>query len=481
MEFLRNLATNYQTVFYLFTVLFFIFGLKLLTSAKTARKGNWLSAFGMTIAVVATLLYKGILSYELIIIGLVIGSVVGVVLAYVVDMRAIPQFVAMLNAFGGGVSALVAVVEFLKGKLPPNVEKLPFSPEVKSSYFHGAVALDMFIGTITFWGSLVAFAKLQGILTEKPVVLPAKNLVNLLLLLGNIVLAIFLILDPSNIVYMIGILILSSLLGLSLTMAVGGADMPVVISLFISYAGLSAGTLGFVFLNHGLIMVGALVGASGLILTRIMAKSMNRDFYGILLGNITPPEMGKSQSDKDFYQGKIKTTTPEEAAMILESAEKVAIVPGYGLAVAQAQGAVRDLFNELTKDGKYVYFAIHPVAGRMPGHMNVLLAEVDIPYDRLKTLEESNELLPDTDVAIVVGANDVVNPLAREAKDTPIYGMPILDVDKAKTIIVIKRSLAPGFAGIPNSLFIRDNTLMLFADAKPGISEITREYKELKS
>jgi NAD(P) transhydrogenase subunit beta len=216
-------------------------------------------------------------------------------------------------------------------------------------------------------------------------------------------------------------------------------------------------------------MVGALVGASGLILTRIMAKSMNRDFYGILLGNITPPEMAESKDSKDFYQGKV------------ESANTIAIVPGYGLAVAQAQGAVRDLYNELTKDGKEVYFAIHPVAGRMPGHMNVLLAEVDIPYDKLKTLEESNELLPDTDVAIVVGANDVVNPMARDAKDTPIYGMPILDVDKAKTVIVIKRSLAPGFAGIPNPLFIKENTLMLFADAKPGLSEILREYKELKS
>jgi len=481
MEFLKEIATQYQTVFYLFTVLFFIFGLKLLTSAKTARKGNWLSAFGMTIAVVATLLYKGIVSYEIIAIVMIIASVVGVVSAYVVDMRAIPQFVAVLNAFGGGVSALVAIVEFLKGKLPPNVEKLPFDEVTKSMYFHGAVAIDMFVGTITFWGSLVAFAKLQKLITERPIVLPAKNLVNFLLLVGIVVFGVLLTLEPSNLTYMFGILILSSLLGLSLTLAVGGADMPVVISLFISYAGLSAGTLGFVFLNHGLIMVGALVGASGLILTRIMAKSMNRDFYGILLGNITPPEMSKVQDDKSFYQGRVKSTTPDEVAMILDNANTIAIVPGYGLAVAQAQGVVRDLYNELTKDGKEVYFAIHPVAGRMPGHMNVLLAEVDIPYDKLKTLEESNELLPDTDVAIVVGANDVVNPLARDAKDTPIYGMPILDVDKAKTVIVIKRSLAPGFAGIPNPLFINDNTLMLFADAKPGLSEIVREYKELKS
>lgn len=480
MEFLRNIATEYQTVFYLLTVLCFIFGLKLLTSARTARKGNWLSAFGMTIAVVATLLYKGIVSYELIIIAGIIASVVGVLSAYLVDMRAIPQFVAILNGFGGGVSALVAIVEFLKGELPPNVAKLPFDEATKAMYFHGAVAIDMFIGTITFWGSMVAFAKLQKLITERPIVLPAKNLVNLLLLIGIIVLAVLLTLNPSNLWYMAGILILASLLGLSLTLAVGGADMPVVISLFISYAGLSAGTLGFVFLNHGLIMVGALVGASGLILTKIMAKSMNRDFYGILLGNITPPEMSEVKDDKSFYQGKVKSTTPDEVAMILESANTVAIVPGYGLAVAQAQGAVRDLYNELTKDGKEVYFAIHPVAGRMPGHMNVLLAEVDIPYDKLKTLEESNDLLPNTDVAIVVGANDVVNPMARDAKDTPIYGMPILDVDKAKTVIVIKRSLAPGFAGIPNPLFINDNTLMLFSDAKPGLSEIVREYKELK-
>jgi NAD(P) transhydrogenase subunit beta len=481
MSFIRDIATNYQTVFYLFTVIFFIFGLKLLTSAKTARKGNWLSALGMLIAITATLLYKGILSYELIVLGLVIGSIIGVLSAYLVDMRAIPQFVAILNGFGGGVSALVAIVEFLKGELPPNVQKLPFDDAAKSLYFHGAVALDMFVGTITFWGSMVAFAKLQRLITERPIVLPAKNLINLILLAIVIISGFLLALNPSNYLYMYLILIFASLLGLSLTLAVGGADMPVVISLFISYAGLSAGTLGFVFLNHGLIMVGALVGASGLILTRIMAKSMNRDFYGILLGNITPPEMSKTQDDKSFYQGKVKSTTPDEVAMILESANTVAIVPGYGLAVAQAQGAVRDLYNELTKDGKEVYFAIHPVAGRMPGHMNVLLAEVDIPYDKLKTLEESNELLPDTDVAIVVGANDVVNPMARDAKDTPIYGMPILNVDKAKTVIVIKRSLAPGFAGIPNPLFINDNSLMLFADAKPGLSEIVREYKELKS
>lgn len=481
MNFLKDVATNYQTVFYLFTVLFFIFGLKLLTSAKTARKGNWLSAFGMLVALTATLLYKGILSYELIVIGLVIGSIIGVLAAYLVDMRAIPQFVAILNGFGGGVSALVAIVEFLKGELPPNVQKLPFDEATKSLYFHGAVALDMFVGTITFWGSMVAFAKLQKLITERPIVLPSKNLINLLLLIGIVASGVLLALNPTNYLYMYLILVLASLLGLSLTLAVGGADMPVVISLFISYAGLSAGTLGFVFLNHGLIMVGALVGASGLILTKIMAKSMNRDFYGILLGNITPPEMSKVQDDKSFYQGKVKSTTPDEVAMILESANTIAIVPGYGLAVAQAQGVVRDLYNELTKDGKEIYFAIHPVAGRMPGHMNVLLAEVDIPYDKLKTLEDSNELLPDTDVAIVVGANDVVNPMARDAKDTPIYGMPILDVDKAKTVIVIKRSLAPGFAGIPNPLFINENTLMLFADAKPGLSEILREYKELKS
>jgi NAD(P) transhydrogenase subunit beta len=472
INFIRNTANNYQAVFYLLTVLLFIIGLKLLTSPKTARRGNIVSAAGMLIAITITLFYHGIISYKLIIIGIVIGSIIGAISAYVLDLRAIPQYVAILNGFGGAVSALVGVSAFLQKELPANVTSL---------HFYSAISADVFIGTLTFWGSMMAFAKLQGLVTGRPVVIKGKNVINILILLISVLLGVLLVNDPYNIYYLIGILVAASLLAISLTIAIGGADMPVIIALFISYAGLSASAVGFIFLTYGLIMVGSLVGASGLILTRTMAKAMNRDFLGILLGNITPPEMSKIQSGEDIYAGRVKSSSPEEAAMILEAANRVAIVPGYGLAVAQAQGPVRDLMAELEKDGKEVYFAIHPVAGRMPGHMNVLLAEVDVPYDKLKTLEESNELLPDTDVAIVIGANDVVNPMARDNKETPIYGMPILDVDKSRSVIVIKRSLSPGFSGVPNPLFANDNTVMLFSDAKPALMDLVKEYRELKA
>jgi NAD(P) transhydrogenase subunit beta len=472
INFIRNTANNYQAVFYLLTVLLFIIGLKLLTSPKTARRGNIVSAAGMLIAITITLFYHGIISYKLIIIGIVIGSIIGAISAYVLDLRAIPQYVAILNGFGGAVSALVGVSAFLQKELPANVTSL---------HFYSAISADVFIGTLTFWGSMMAFAKLQGLVTGRPVVIKGKNVINILILLISVLLGVLLVNDPYNIYYLIGILVAASLLAISLTIAIGGADMPVIIALFISYAGLSASAVGFIFLTYGLIMVGSLVGASGLILTRTMAKAMNRDFLGILLGNITPPEMSKIQSGEDIYAGRVKSSSPEEAAMILEAANRVAIVPGYGLAVAQAQGPVRDLMAELEKDGKEVYFAIHPVAGRMPGHMNVLLAEVDVPYDKLKTLEESNELLPDTDVAIVIGANDVVNPSARDNKETPIYGMPILDVDKSRSVIVIKRSLSPGFSGVPNPLFANDNTVMLFSDAKPALMDLVKEYRELKA
>lgn len=480
MEF-RQFINQYEILFYLVTVLMFIFGLKLLTSPKTARKGNLLSGMGMLIAITVALLNHNVVDYTTVAIVFGVGSVIGLILAYAVDLRAIPQMVAILNGFGGAVSALVGLAELLHifagGSLAPGM-----SPQL----FFGAVGVDTFIGTLTFWGSMIAFAKLQGLLPEKAFVLPLKNVINSLLLIGIVVMTVLLVMnagnptDPVNLVYLFIILGLATALGLTLTMAVGGADMPIIIALFISYAGLSAGALGFTSLNYGLIMVGALVGASGLILTKIMAKAINRNFWGILLGNITPPTKTTAGAD-DIYTGKIKSTSPDEFAMILETANSVVIVPGYGLAVAQAQGACRDLYNELTKDGKDVYFAIHPVAGRMPGHMNVLLAEVDIPYDRLKELDESNELLSETDVAIIVGANDVVNPMARDNKETPIYGMPILDVDKARTVLVIKRSLSPGFSGIPNPLFINEKTLMMFKDAKPALSELVKEYKELKS
>ncbi|MEO0143784.1 MAG: NAD(P)(+) transhydrogenase (Re/Si-specific) subunit beta [candidate division WOR-3 bacterium] len=460
---------NQLLIFYLLAVILFIFGLKLLQKPQTARIGNLVSAIGMTIAVIATF-FQHFENYFLIFSALIIGSAIGIFLAYWVPMTAIPQFVAMLNSFGGAVSALVGMWAFLENRIPEFVNPIQF---------HISVGLDIFIGTITFVGSVIAFSKLQGLITEKPILIPFKNFINLSLLIASLI-SIFIFAFTKNPIFPWLILAFSITLGLTLTLPIGGADMPVLISLLISYAGLSATALGFTFSNFGLIMVGSLVGASGLILTRIMAKAMNRDFWGILLGNITPPEMAKSSDDRSFYEGRIKTATAEEVAMILDYAKSIAFIPGYGLAVSQAQQIVKELYELLSKDGKDVYFAIHPVAGRMPGHMNVLLAEVDIPYDRLKTLEESNELLPQTDVAIVVGANDVVNPLAREEQNSPIYGMPILDADKAKTVIVIKRSLAPGFAGVVNPLFIKENTIMVFGDAKPVLSEIVKAYRELK-
>jgi len=459
----------------------FVFGLKMLTSPKTARKGNLMSAIGMLIAIAVALISKGVVDYTTVAIVFLGGSIVGAIVAYAIDLRAIPQMVAILNGFGGAVSALVGIAE-LNHVLTEGMAAL--APGQSAGLFFGAVGVDTFIGTLTFWGSMIAFAKLQGLLPERAFVLPFKNLINSLLLLGIIALTVLLVVNSSNpnagseLAILVGLLILATLLGLTLTMAVGGADMPIVIALFISYAGLSAGALGFTTLNYGLIMVGALVGASGLILTASMAKAINRNFWGIILGNITPPTMNVAGAD-DIYAGKIKQTNPEEFASILEAAQTVCIIPGYGLAVAQAQGNCRDLYQELTAAGKDVWFAVHPVAGRMPGHMNVLLAEVDIPYDKLKELDESNSMLSDCDVAIILGANDVVNPLARTAKDTPIYGMPILDVDKARTILVIKRSLSPGFSGIPNPLFTLDHTLMIFKDAKPALAELVKAYREL--
>jgi NAD(P) transhydrogenase subunit beta len=456
-------------LFYLFSVLLFIFGLKLLQSPKSARLGNLISALGMIIAILTTLTTK-YENYTFIFVPIIIGSIIGALLAYRVDMRAIPQFVAMLNSFGGAVSALVGIWAFLGNKAPTFINQLQFRI---------SVGIDTFVGTIACIGSIIAFLKLQGLISEKPLSIPFKNVLSILSLIFIVFSITNLAINSQNHIFLWIILVLSTLLALILTLPIGGADMPVLISLLISYAGLSAAGLGFTFGNYGLIMVGSLVGASGLILTRIMAKAMNRDFWGILLGNITPVEISKSSDDKSFYEGRIKTSSPEEIASILDFANKIAIVPGYGLAVSQAQQLVKELYEILTKNQKDVYFAIHPVAGRMPGHMNVLLAEVDIPYEKLKTLEESNELLPQTDLVIVIGANDVVNPLAREKQDSPIYGMPILDVDKAKTVIVIKRSLAPGFAGVVNPLFIKENTIMIFGDARPVLSEIIKAYKEL--
>lgn len=454
---------------YLLAVALFIFGLKGLSHPRTAVRGNLMGATGMLIAIVATLLDRQILSYEWIIAGLVVGSLIGAVMAQRVAMTAMPQMVALLNGFGGAASALVAGASLVESTLPE--AKLP-APLTQLAI---AAAASGLIGAVTFWGSLVAFAKLQGLVSENPLQVTFLHYINGVLLLGAIGLGVLLALNPVQLGYYWALLAVASLVGLLLVIPIGGADMPVVIALLNSYSGLAAAATGFVLNNNALIITGSLVGASGIILTTIMCRAMNRPLRNVLFGVWVPAEAGPKA--EDIYAGKVKAASPEEVALLLEGARYVVIVPGYGMAVAQAQHAVRDLMQLLERQGTRVEFAIHPVAGRMPGHMNVLLAEADVPYDRLKEMDEINPRFEQVDVAIVIGANDVVNPLARTDPNSPIAGMPILDVDKARSVVVIKRSLSPGFAGIPNPLFAADNTLMLFADAREGVQQIIAALK----
>jgi NAD(P) transhydrogenase subunit beta len=466
-------------IIYLIASILFIFGIKQLSSVKTARQGNLISAIGMLIAIVATLFDQKIVNYELIIIGLIIGSIVGAIFALKVEMTAMPQMVALFNGFGGGASLLVAAADYYK-EAPSEV------------YIAVSIFLSVLVGGVTFTGSLVAFGKLQGIVTEKAVVYKFQHPINLLLLILTIFGGIILSMDQSNasqIMSSIGlgtlvgenllilILILSLIIGVLIVIPIGGADMPVVISLLNSYSGIAAAMTGFVLGNAVLIITGSLVGASGIILTNIMCKSMNRSLINVMLGGFGSTTSGKAQAGaKEIV---IKEVGSEELAMMLDGASNVIIVPGYGMAVAQAQHVVKELMDELEKRSVNVRFAIHPVAGRMPGHMNVLLAEAAVPYDKLYEMDQINDEFANCDVAIVIGANDVVNPAARNNPNSPIYGMPILNVDKAKTVVVIKRSLNPGYAGIENELFGYPNCLMYFGDAKQAISKLIQELKEL--
>lgn len=466
-------------IIYLIASILFIFGIKQLSSVKTARQGNLISAIGMLIAIVATLFDQKIVNYELIIIGLIIGSIVGAIFALKVEMTAMPQMVALFNGFGGGASLLVAAADYYK-EAPSEV------------YIAVSIFLSVLVGGVTFTGSLVAFGKLQGIVTEKAVVYKFQHPINLLLLILTIFGGIILSMDQSNasqIMSSIGlgnlvgenllilISILSLIIGVLIVIPIGGADMPVVISLLNSYSGIAAAMTGFVLGNAILIITGSLVGASGIILTNIMCKSMNRSLINVMLGGFGSTTSGKAQAGaKEIV---IKEVGSEELAMMLDGASNVIIVPGYGMAVAQAQHVVKELMDELEKRSVNVRFAIHPVAGRMPGHMNVLLAEAAVPYDKLYEMDQINDDFANCDVAIVIGANDVVNPAARNNPNSPIYGMPILNVDKAKTVVVIKRSLNPGYAGIENELFGYPNCLMYFGDAKQAISKLIQELKEL--
>ncbi len=467
---------------YLVAGVLFIFGLKGLTHPKTARRGNFLGALGMLIAVVATLCAAQVLSYTMIIVGLIIGAGVGAFLARWVKMTDMPQMVALFNGLGGAASALVAGAELLKlsGDFAKEADG---KTAVAAMDFVGldtsiAIALSGLIGALTLTGSFIAFSKLQEIWFKKPFKVKFHYAVNVALFLVVVLLTISLAMDPvgfsGNLCFW-GIVVAAGALGILLVVPIGGADMPVVIALLNSYSGLAAAATGFVLQNSVLIISGSLVGASGVILTSIMCKAMNRSLFNVLFGVMASE--GEGPSD-DIYEGKVKWTSPEEVAIMFESAQRVVIVPGYGLAVAQAQHAVREMAQELEKRGTVVEYGIHPVAGRMPGHMNVLLAEADVDYDKLKDLDQINPTFPETDVVLVIGANDVVNPLARTDPNSPIAGMPILDVDKARTVVVIKRSLSPGYAGIANPLFAMDNTLMLKADGKAAVLDIVTALKE---
>jgi H+-translocating NAD(P) transhydrogenase subunit beta len=453
---------------YLIASILFILGLKGLTHPRTAVRGNLAGAGGMLLGVVVTLLDRSIVSYELILAGLVVGTSAGIPMALRVPMTAMPQLVALFNGFGGGASVLVAGAALIETILVAT----GFSTQITVS-----IAASGIVGAVTFWGSLVAFGKLQGLISEKSMSFPAHQLWNGLLGLACLAFAAWLVVDPTALPAYSTLVLAASLLGIMLVMPIGGADMPVVISLLNSYSGIAAAATGFVLSNNALIIAGALVGASGIILTRIMCRAMNRSLTNVLFG-VTAPAEETAAPGEEIYTGKIKATSPEEVAMLFDAARRVVIVPGYGLAVAQAQHAVRDLANALESRGVVVEYGIHPVAGRMPGHMNVLLADANVPYEKLKDMDEINATFEQTDVVLVIGANDVVNPLAQTDASSPIAGMPILEVDKAKTVVVMKRSLSPGFAGIPNPLFSADKTLMLFADGKKGVLELIAALKE---
>ena len=453
---------------YLISVLFFILGLKRLGSPRTARSGNTFSMLGMFIAILITLFDKKIIDYEWIIGGVVIGSFIGVVMAKTVRMTGMPQIVALFNGFGGGASALVALSQYYEKGTALQNDLFTFI----------TLILSILIGAITFSGSMIAFAKLQGLISGNPILYPLQKTLNLLLFLFLCWSSFQFHSDIQNQQTLILIAMIPFILGITLTISIGGADMPVVISLLNSYSGLAVAMTGFVLRNNALIVVGSLVGASGLILTNIMCKGMNRSLANVLFGGFGVDPRGLSAVSGQ-EQKRVKSYSAEEVAMILDVAEKIIFVPGYGLAVSQAQHAVQKLASRLIKKGADVRFGIHPVAGRMPGHMNVLLAEAGIDYDLLYDRDQINDEFANTDVSIVIGANDVVNPDAKENKNSPIYGMPILDVDASKTVIVLKRSMNPGFAGIENNLFYHENTIMAFGDAKTTLESVITSLDEL--
>ena len=462
------MTTLLIAVAYLAASVLFILGIKRLSSPRTAPSGNQLAAAGMAIAIAATLFHTEILDFRGIALGAAIGAAIGAVTALRVQMTAMPQMVAIFNGFGGGASALVAAAELVRFSAAGNAP---------SMFISIPIVLGTLIGAVTLTGSVIAFAKLQELLTSRPLVLPGQNLFSGLLGLGLIGIAVAVVMQPLDLPMFWGLFGLAALLGVMLVIPIGGADMPVVISLLNSYSGLAACATGFILQNQVLIIAGSLVGASGMILTTIMCKAMNRSLANVVFGAFGAA--GGQAPTVGTDVGPVKSGSADDAAMILDAARSVIIVPGYGLAVAQAQHAVRELSEQLGDRGIEVRFGIHPVAGRMPGHMNVLLAEADVPYEQLVEMDDINSSFPHTDVVLVIGANDVTNPDARDNPGSPIYGMPILEVDRAKTVMVCKRSMNTGFAGIDNPLYYMPQTMMLFGDAKGTVEGVISAVRQL--
>lgn len=459
---------------YLIASVLFILGLKLLSSPKTARRGNLYGATGMLIAIVVTLFDQKIIDYSFIIIGLIVGAAIGLWWAKRVQMTAMPQLVGVLNAFGGGASTLVGLAEYIRLSGDAGISvwapAAPISLDVLIT-----IVLSLLIGTVTFVGSMIAAAKLQGVMKSAPILYPMQKQTNALMLIAILVMGAFFVVDPSQWHLPLIIIGVAALLGVTSVIPIGGADMPVVISLMNSYSGLAGAMTGFVLQNNVLIISGTLVGTSGLILTDIMCKAMNRSLGNVLFAGVGADY---TTSSTESETRTVVRYTPVDAAYLLESAQSVIIVPGYGLAVAQAQHVLQELASNLMSRGATVRYAIHPVAGRMPGHMNVLLAEANVPYELLLEMDQINDDFQNTDVALVIGANDVVNPAARYKKESPLYGMPILNVDAARTVMVVKRSLNPGFAGEDNELFYMKNTMMVFGDAKSVVTNLVQELKK---
>ena len=444
---------------YIAAAVLFVLSLKWLSSPVTARRGVLVGEIGAALAVGATLCNPLLVQYRWIIVGLIIGAAIGIPLG-MVHMTAVPQRTALSHAFGALSASMIGIAEYYVGI--PHVTRFGM----------GEIALEVIIGSLTFTGSIIAAGKLQEVLPQRPITYKGQNIVSLSVLAAAIVLAVALVVNPNTPLLFPIMVIVSLVFGILLVTPIGGADMPTVISLLNSYAGFSAALLGFVLDNKVLIVAGALDGSSGFILSVIMCKAMNRSFTNVMFGAFGQVQTASKTGTEERT---VRSASPEEAAGILSAASKVVVVPGYGMAVAQAQHKVRELFDSLTKRGVDVKFGIHPVAGRMPGHMNVLLAEADIPYDRLVEMDDINSDMAQTDVALIIGANDVTNPAARTDQSSPIFGMPILDVDKARTVMVIKRSMSPGFAGIDNPLYYFDKTLMLFGDAKAFVGDIVKE------